>query len=431
MFKNVVVSLLALGFFAGPAGTAQADEIAELRELMEQQYEQMRQVQNRLIALEKSQVEQGQTIEKIEKEGFTIPETMSWIEKVTLYGDFRYRYEYRDRAWKSDNKSDRHRIRARVGLKAKINEEWTFDFRVATSEFLEDEDGDVSGGDFVSGNKSLGDYWASKNLWIDRAYASYKPKWMEGATFKAGKMGNPFYRAGKTDLIWDGDLNPEGIAFQYETAMGDADTLFINTFGGTIQENGSSSDKRMVGGQIGLAHSFEDSKLTAGAGYFDYSNVKDSAPIAFANFAGNTSYDLSGTDVYRYDYNLVELFGEYATSLGEMPVSVYGDYVVNTASGVSEDTGWIIGTTLNKAKAPGTWQVSYDYRDLEADAVFGAFTDSDFADGGTNARGHKFNFTYVLAKNTALAATYFKNENLAEQPNEDYDRLQLDLKVKF
>ncbi|MFZ9011839.1 MAG: putative porin, partial [Anaerohalosphaeraceae bacterium] len=143
--------------------------------------------------------------------------------------------------------------------------------------------------------------------------------------------------------------------------------------------------------------------------------------------AGNTS---TIDNRYAYDYNLVEIFGDYTTKVRNMPVSVYGNYVMNTASGVEEDTGWLVGTKLGKAKDPGSWEFNYNYRDIEADAVFGAFTDSDFGDGGTNARGHVFGVGYALAKNTTLSATYFANENLSEE-RDGYDRLQLDLKVKF
>lgn len=429
--KRIWMVLVMVGFVAGLAGSAGADEVAELRKQMEQQYEQMRQMQNRLIALEQAQTEQGQTIQKIENEGLSIPESMAWVENVKLYGDFRYRYEYRDSDWKSST-SDRHRIRARVGVKAKINDEFTFDFRIATAEFLDDDNDDkIVSGDSVSGNKTLGEYWATKNAWIDRAYVAYKPHYAEDLTMLFGKMGNPFYKVGKNQLIWDGDVNPEGIAFQYET--GD---LFVNGMLGYVQENGSSSDKTLLGIQAGLAHAFEDSsKLTYGASYYDYSNVKgESLPeiggdVIDGGVAGNTSTD--GL-TYDYDYNLLEGFAEYAFKLGELPLSLYGDYVVNTASGVDEDTGWLVGTTINKAKKPGSWQFGYTYRDLEADAVLGAFTDSDFGrDGGTNVRGHTFNYTYALAKNTTIGATYFMDEKLSEKPDEDNKRLQVDLKVKF
>ena len=39
-------------------------------------------------------------------------------------------------------------------------------------------------------------------------------------------------------------------------------------------------------------------------------------------FAGNTS---TIDDKYAYDYNLVEIFGEYSTKVRNLPVSVYGN----------------------------------------------------------------------------------------------------------
>jgi hypothetical protein len=119
----------------------------------------MRQMQDKLIELEAAQKQQGTAVQKLEESGgtMTLPETLAWLEDIKFYGDFRYRYEYRDRGGTG---SDRHRIRARVGLKYKINDEFNFDFRIATSEFFEDDDDDgrTIGGDYVSGNKSLGDY---------------------------------------------------------------------------------------------------------------------------------------------------------------------------------------------------------------------------------------------------------------------------------
>ena len=425
MTNKIRMWVVAAVFAAGLTVTVRADEISDLRKQMEQQYEQMRQMQNKLIELESSQKKQSDAVQKLEESGtMTLPENLAWLEDIKFYGDFRYRYEYRDRDWSSSS-SNRHRIRARVGLKYDINDEFMFDFRVATAEFFDDEDDNTTiGGDYVSGNKSLGDYWASKNLWVDRAYVAYTPNWTDGVTALFGKMGNPFYKVGKNQLIWDGDLNPEGIAFQYTT--GD---LFVNGMFGLVQENGSDSDKEMLGIQAGLVHAFADeSKLTYGAGYFDYTNVKGEEAIVGDAFAGNTSTD--GT-TYDYDYNMVEIFGEYGTKVGKMPVSVYGNYVVNVASGVTEDTGWLIGTKLGKASNPGSWEFNYNYRNLEADAVFGAFTDSDFADGGTNAKGHVFGIGYALAKNTTLAATYFLNDALDEKPDDGYQRLQLDLSIKF
>lgn len=416
-------------------GTAWADEISELRKEQEKLYNQLVEMNNRLLKMEAAQKEQSQKISKMQESGgFEIPETLSWLEKIKLYGDFRYRYECRDRDWRSDPKDDRHRIRARVGVKFQINEEYLFDFRVATAEFLKDEsDTIVPGSGANSANQTLGDYWAGKNLWVDRAYVIYTPKAVEGLKVLAGKMYNPFY-VGSSDLIWDGDVNPEGLAFQYTKPWTEKDELFANVFAGYVEENGSSADKRMFGGQVGLAHTFEDqSRATFAVAYYDYSNIEGQALPAIndqvidGGAAGNSN---DGTN-YLYDYDLIDVYGQYAFKLGTYPLTAFGDYVVNTASGVKEDTGWLAGVTFNKAKAPGTWDFTYSYRDLESDAVVGAFSDSDFADGGTNTRGHKFNWTYMLAKNTSFGVSYYLAEKLDQKPNEDYKRIQLDFVVKF
>ena len=108
---------------------------------------------------------------------------------------------------------------------------------------------------------------------------------------------------------------------------------------------------------------------------------------------------------------------------------MFGSYAHNTAAPSNKSDGWLIGTTFNKAKDPGSWQIGYDYRDLDSDAVVGQFSDSDFDNGGTNARGHRFNFTYQLAKNFQAGLTYFLDEN--KTTDDKYRRLQADLLFKF
>jgi hypothetical protein len=58
--------------------------------------------------------------------------------------------------------------------------------------------------------------------------------------------------------------------------------------------------------------------------------------------------------------------------------------------------------------------------------------DSDFAGGGTDAKGHVFSGTYAFHKSWNFKATYFINEiNLASGNPVDYERLMLDLNYKF
>lgn len=86
--------------------------------------------------------------------------------------------------------------------------------------------------------------------------------------------------------------------------------------------------------------------------------------------------------------------------------------------------------TFNKAKAIRTWQGRYNYRDTEADAVLGAFTDSDFANGVINSRGGaEFGLDYMLAKNVMGSLTYFLTER--GDNIEELRKIQADVKVKF
>jgi hypothetical protein len=65
--------------------------------------------------------------------------------------------------------------------------------------------------------------------------------------------------------------------------------------------------------------------------------------------------------------------------------------------------------------------------------VVGAFSDSDFVNGGTNGKGHRFGLTYQLAKNVQGGISYFMDEkaNSAGKVEDDYNRLQVDVMVKF
>ena len=86
----------------------------------------------------------------------------------------------------------------------------------------------------------------------------------------------------------------------------------------------------------------------------------------------------------------------------------------------------------NTQKAKGSWEASYTYQDLERDAVFGLWTDSDFGGGGTDTSGHVFRGAYALSDKTNVAFAYFMNQIGENAGNElDYDRLQLDLNFKY
>jgi len=134
---------------------------------------------------------------------------------------------------------------------------------------------------------------------------------------------------------------------------------------------------------------------------------------------------------YLYDFEIAQVFAEFKSQVGELPLTLFVDYVQNQDAD-DYDTGYTAGAKLGKASDPGTWQVGYEYRDLEADAALGILVNSDFGGGGTDAEGHILSGGYAPAKRWNLKATYFINERDENAGDKkDFDRAQLDVNFKY
>jgi type II secretory pathway pseudopilin PulG len=349
----------------------------------------------------------------------------NWVKNIKISGDLRYRHESIDAQTDSDwaRGHNRNRVRARLNINAKLDEGWDLGFRLASGS-----------ADPASTNQTLADSFSTKGFWLDLAYFDWHPLSMEGLNLYGGKMKNPFYKVGKTELVWDGDLNPEGIAAKYVMPLSESDNLHINGGGFWVDESSSGVDTSLWGIQTYLNHEFENKQyVLGGLSYYDYGNIKNRGSLqntwsTGTSFFGNTA---TGT-IYDSDYDLVEGFAEYGFQCGGMPLAVFGNYVQNTVASTGEDEAWLIGLKVNKAKDPGSWDFRYNYRELEADAVLGAFADSDFIGGGTDGKGHEFGLNYQLTKNIQAGLTYFINERDRGSGSDDnYRRLQADLIFKF
>jgi len=131
------------------------------------------------------------------------------------------------------------------------------------------------------------------------------------------------------------------------------------------------------------------------------------------------------------DYNLFEGSLEYKTKLNDKPFSVFGSYVENLEADDAE-SGYAFGANYGKVSGPGTWNLSYTFMDIDADAVVGVFNDSNFGAGGPDSKGHLLRGGYGMYKNTSMAFAYFSNELKKDSANTvDYDRFQLDFILKF
>jgi Putative porin len=139
------------------------------------------------------------------------------ITELELYGDARLRYEYRGGRLPSsfkfgqDNENDwyerhRQRYRLRVGLRGTLLDDWFFGVRLETSS--SNRSTNVTfGGDSSNGPFSKND----DGIFVGQAYFGYKG--FPDFTFTGGRMPQPLVT---TSMVWDDDINPEGLAEQWK-----------------------------------------------------------------------------------------------------------------------------------------------------------------------------------------------------------------------
>jgi hypothetical protein len=204
-----------------------------------------------------------------------------------------------------------------------------------------------------------------------------------------------------------------------------------------------NNDLALYAAQLGASFDLGSSvRLTLGGSINDFNNEKQgrtpdlTVPFRDAAFTnGNT------TDAFR----LYEGFGQMDVIGLPLPLSLYGQFVKNDEAvdlinpntravlfrGGSEDTAWLLGLRTNVAGVA----FDYNYRDVDRNAVVGAFTDSDFGVGFTTGKGHKFKLQYDFLTNFYLVVTYFKTESdVASRFDLDgasADTLLVDLNARF
>ncbi|MCQ3002448.1 putative porin [Pseudomonas syringae] len=339
---------------------------------------------------------------------------VAWATKTQFKGDVRVRQETINIDGQTNSQDkDRQRIRARLGAYTEINPQVSTGIRIATG----------GSSDARSTNQDLDGYFVKKDLWLDLGFIDYAPTAVKNLHVIGGKMNQPWVSMG--DVIWDGDINPEGLATTYSIPLGGKSELFGSAGYYTLKDNidGEGTqfrhDLSMTAGQLGAKFAPTDNlKVTVGGSVYAFDNDKDSAAL---RVNGNT------TNQFR----LYEGFGQVDISGLGLPLALYGQYVVNNDSTDDQDTAWLTGI---KTKVFG-FGLDYNYRDTQRNAVVGAFTDSDFANGTTGSRGHKIKVGYEIDKNFSVGATYFLTKADYAYANaardSDAKTLQLDVEAKF
>lgn len=344
---------------------------------------------------------------------------------------------------------ERLRLRVRLGMLAKVNDQLEAGLRLTSG----------STSDPVSTNQTLGNTFNHNAIVLDRAYLRFDPK--PSLTFWGGKIPNPWF---STDLVWDEDLNFDGVAANFKPRLSERLTGFGTVGWFPLQEmERSTNDKYLTGAQAGLDwRPSANHNVKIGLAYYDYHHIigqRNSFLSTQLDYTapqfvqkGNTMFNIrNGTDPTAELFALSSEFKELnLTAAWDMAVFdpvhmvLTGDYVRNvgfdheeillrTVKDIAPKTSGYqmklaLGTPVIKKRAD--WQFTMSYKYLEKDAVLDAFTDSDFHLGGTDAKGWILGGSYGLGANSWLTLRWL-SANEIDGPPLAIDVLQLDVNAKF
>jgi hypothetical protein len=351
-----------------------------------------------------------------------VPTVPSWVNRIKLKGDYRLRYQYED---KTEGNEDRHRgrYRFRLGLEGKVNDKVKVAAGLATG-----------GDDARSTNQTMDGGFSSENIMLDYAYMQWAAKdWM---TIKSGKIKSIkklIFRP--SDLLWDSDINPEGISVQLSSVK-DNTEYFLNSGVWVLDEiKGDSADSMMYVVQPGIQYKWDNAKLTLGlAGYF-FSDIVGNTLDNGGDTSGSYNTTSGGGLVYEYNSYSPSMALSFKKPFGGEAINkikFFGDYVHNPDPD-QENTGWLAGIKFyidGPAKILGkAWDLSYSYRYLEKDAWIDIFPDSDAYGGHTDIEGHEIKISYPLSNNASLGLDYYIVERIEGSGSRQV--FQLDYKFKF
>ena len=344
----------------------------------------------------------------------------SIFDRFHFKGDLRLRYESIERD-DADN-TYRNRYRLRLGSKIDITDNLIFEVGMRSG-FANP----TSGNQTFLDDENLNDYFFQSLRFhvLDVAYT------FDNSILKVGRQEYMIYRPIKSQLVWDNDVSLNGVNYQYKD---DTKIITVGVNQPTLQEAAADAadDVNLFYAQYVHKTKLEFAKLNLGAGFYYYDGLKGNTTL-FGSRKGNT---LDANGLYANDYHIAEGFGElqFKDVFGK-PFKIAASVAYNVDPD-DNNFGYDLAFQLGKAKDINDWQVKYSYTDLEEDATYGAYSDSDNFGGGTASKGHAIRTKYKAGKSLYLAGNFFFNE-LYESKSKidgmepDYTRVQLDMIYKF
>lgn len=339
-----------------------------------------------------------------------------WLENFTLSGDLRARYRAR-RMNHGHNEANHRRsawehgeeVRLRIaGKKTWWDKQMEAGFRLESS--TQDEDGN---GNATSANHPYGNDANDIPIWIGRAYAKYAPNAVEGLTLIAGKMANPLVT---TELLWDTDVNPAGIAASYKYGANDVVQPFVSAAFIEMTNSGSLAAYQ-AGADVTVA---EGLSATGAVAWYDWHQRERTftADQIASGFAGGNTTD--GTVLTAEEFDILDaIFKVKFVPGGDIPtISAFVDYARNCEDQIGqEDEAYAAGLQLGEIgceQKTGEWFVRYRYVMAEANAFPSFVSDADFM--GSDRKGHEVGAGYAISEFLRVEA-----EMVASEPDDTLD----------
>ena len=305
-------------------------------------------------------------------------------QKWSLNGDLRFRLEFNDNAGKEDR--HRQRMRFRLGGTYKFNDRVTVGVRAITG----------NPDDPNSPHVDLGSVFDSMDVSIDRLYFAYTPEEVKGLTVVGGKFANPITRNPVYgELVWDADVQPEGLGFVYGCEDGCGILDGMRVYGAQIavleQSSGEDAWASLIGFDLSK-QTGDNSSIDFGASYSFFGDLTPDGSTG--QITGDLSTNaLTGAELTS-DYGILDVVA--AVNVSNFVFSAEFINNMRAADSVG-DTGLVLGGAVKMDKG----KFYYSYINIEQDAVLSAVAQDDFL-FSTNHDSHVLGWKMPLSEDTGL-----------------------------
>ncbi|WCM25950.1 putative porin [Sphingomonas sp. QA11] len=173
---------------------------------------------------------------------------------------------------------------------------------------------------------------------------------------------------------------------------------------------------------FGLASRF---RVLDASGALTYDLSDDLRLDLTGHYSRNLAYNAS--EILARGYNATQKASQIINNVESCPA---GGIAVGCFK--SGGDAWMVRATLGSSRIVkfGDWQITGSYRYIQPDALLDAFTDQDFHQGGTNARGWTIGGEYGVFRNTSFGLRWMSGQEVFGPPLK-IDLVQADLNVHF